>query len=267
MHGVYIELVLNNICNFKCTYCIGNLNNNMSDNHIDIANIARLVYYLNKYLPDRYKYFKLLGGEPLLYPHLSEVYNILSKCNNCYISIDTNGSIEISDILLRNIKSCIKNNNIVEYIFSYHLDGLSNKSYLNNYYNNIQKMIDNDIKYLIRCIYDDTIYQTLKEHIEKIKKKFGNTVKIEQRHIFHENTPSQTRNNNICYPYRFFGIFPHNKLYYSCFREIYGDNYDEFEITKNQIMRIIQRIDKAEIFPICNHNYNPMYYVCSTLLP
>ena len=264
MKIVRIELVLNNVCNFRCSYCCGGLNTSMSQDIIKIINIERLKFYLDMYLIEYTKYFRIVGGEPLLYPYLDKVYNILAKCKNTYIFMDTNGSIDINNNLLRSLKNCKHNNVEVTFVFSYHKEVLeSNYIYMNNYYDNIFKLLDNDIKIRIRMLYDENTYNKIKNFVDKnIKRHFKQNIKIEFRQLFNIDinksniTPTNTEK---CFPYKFWGIFPNNQLYYSCFREIYNNRCHRYDITSKNLMYFIKNIDKEEYVPFCNPKNNILF--------
>ena len=254
MWDIRIELALNNICNFRCSYCCGHLNERMSNIMIAPVNVERLVFYLNTYRYNDIKIFKICGGEPLLYPHLSTLYKILSKSNNTSISMDTNGSICINKDLLNSIKLCNNNHVNIEFVFSYHKEILDKHSeFLTNYYINIQKLLNNNINVRIRLLYDNSTYLSLNNIANDFLCRFNGRIKIEWRLIFDSNNNKEIIGDkkDKCYPYYYFGIFPNNKLYYSCFREIYNGKCKQYDINKKNLVDFMSNMDKEAYMPHC----------------
>ena len=255
MANIRIELAVNNKCNFCCSYCCGYLNKKMSNLFINPINIERLLLYLNNYRYNDIKEIKICGGEPLLYPHLTTLYITLSKYNNIRISMDTNNSIRLDDNLLNAMKMCNNNHVNVELVLSYHKEILDkHPKFLTNYYYNIQKLLDNNISIKIRLLYSDSTYTQLEYIANDLLKRFNNKIKIEWRLIFSNNKSKSMKisKRNKCSPFRYFGIFPNNMLYYSCFREIYGEKCKQYAINKMNLTNFMLNIDKKIYMTDCD---------------
>lgn len=80
------ELLLTGRCNFKCTYCRG-LPYLPNDIHL-----ARAVCTLQLWINDGLKNVRFSGGEPTLYPHLSDLVRFCRNRNVERIAVSTNGS-------------------------------------------------------------------------------------------------------------------------------------------------------------------------------
>lgn len=176
---IRIDFVLNNRCNFKCPYCCGGLIKYQSNNYILPVNISRFTYYFGKYVKNMTNVeFNFLGGEPLLYKDLDKIYYILFKCDfSAKINIDTNGSIIIPDKVINAMILCQEKGWIVEVNLSYHKIMLeSSRTFMNNYYQNISILLDNNIPVIVKMLYNKTEYtDTLKiinNFIEKFPKLF-----------------------------------------------------------------------------------------------
>lgn len=87
-----IEWLPHNKCNFKCSYCHSDLHNGSSlfpnlNNALDFFN------FLNKEINTNRKLLSISGGEPTLWPKLSNFINLLDQ--SYQVSIVTNGSRSI----------------------------------------------------------------------------------------------------------------------------------------------------------------------------
>lgn len=111
--GICIDWVMNNICNYKCSYCDPTLNNSS----FPIKNYDRVIdFFLNlacKVNGD--KFLILTGGEPTLWPPLINFINELGQ--DYFIKIVTNGSRS-----LRYFKKLVKCQNIYQVGISVHLE-------------------------------------------------------------------------------------------------------------------------------------------------
>jgi MoaA/NifB/PqqE/SkfB family radical SAM enzyme len=89
---VVIDWLINNICNYKCSYCIPELN---AGSNIETPSTEIFKYFkkLEEHFSGQDKILTISGGEPTLYKYFTELVNqICSNFNNWYIEILTNGS-------------------------------------------------------------------------------------------------------------------------------------------------------------------------------
>lgn len=87
--SLHIEWAINNICNYKCNYCDSTLNGGTSGNP-DYHNAVKFFDYVHNSINPNKKMISLSGGEPTLWPQLTDFLNNLNE--NYYTSITTNGS-------------------------------------------------------------------------------------------------------------------------------------------------------------------------------
>lgn len=83
-----IEWVVNNYCNYQCSYCNPDLYGNTS-RALDTETAAKFFQTLHEKYPDK-KMLTLSGGEPTLWKHLPEFID--SVAQHYYFHIVTNGS-------------------------------------------------------------------------------------------------------------------------------------------------------------------------------
>lgn len=92
-----ISWKINDICNYKCSYCF---NKNKTKKHINNINmIHKSIEYLEKLKYDSY-YFSFFGGEPTLHP---QIHDILKRVNGLVninkIRIITNLSLSVEKLV------------------------------------------------------------------------------------------------------------------------------------------------------------------------
>lgn len=95
----YVEIVLTTICTLNCKGCSALMPVYPRDlkRHVDLEEIAKSIEGLTKSI-DYVDRVRLLGGEPLLYPHLYDVLYLLQSQNKInQIEIITNGTLMIKD--------------------------------------------------------------------------------------------------------------------------------------------------------------------------
>lgn len=255
---IRIDLVLNNKCNFNCSYCCGGLSSQQSNDYVLPINISRLVYYLNKKLPKNSIEFNLLGGEPLLYKDLPSIYEILSKSKHyTKIRIDTNGSNIISDKLIYSIESCLKNSKIsIEVYLTYHFEILNtHNKFLNNYYSNIKLLLKHKIPTIIRLLYNNDTFFKINDIKEELSQKFPQLL-FEWRKIFNIKQTYLFLHDYYCFANNFIGIFPNNRLFYNCEYEIEGNNVKNYEFTKDNIQMFIKNFNIKRRIIECRSVYS-----------
>lgn len=89
---VVIDWLINNICNYKCSYCIPELN---AGSNIETPSEEIFKYFskLEAYFDGNDKILTISGGEPTLYKHFTQLINsICTNFKNWYVEILTNGS-------------------------------------------------------------------------------------------------------------------------------------------------------------------------------
>ncbi len=91
------EILLTDICNFKCPYCRGMKNKG----NLDYNYVKKVIDYWCIKTP--LKNIRLSGGEPLYYPYLFEIVKYAKSKGIEHIAISTNGSSS-----LKNYKKLIK---------------------------------------------------------------------------------------------------------------------------------------------------------------
>lgn len=79
-------LALTTRCNFTCKHCLRNLGN-PQDLPLELAEKA-----IRGCQKIGYAFFSLTGGEPLLYPHLNNLFELFKETNSCF-NIATNGAL------------------------------------------------------------------------------------------------------------------------------------------------------------------------------
>lgn len=256
---VKIDLVLNNICNFKCSYCCGGLTEYQSNDTLEPVNIARLIYYLNaNYKINALIDFNLLGGEPLLYPYLDKVYSILSKCKMpSRISLDTNGSIIISDSIINSMISCLNNSLLsIGVYLTYHYETLStNTHYLENFYKNIKLMSTHKIPVFVKLLYDNNIYKKMGNIRLDLLRIFPN-IMFDWQKVYNFKQKPVFLHDYYCYANNYFGFFPGNKLFYNCEYENDEINVIQYDITKENLLKFIKNINVKRKMLECHSLYS-----------
>ena len=255
---IRIDLVLNNVCNFRCSYCCAALPEYQSANRISPMNILRLFQYLNVYLIDeKFVEIMLLGGVPFLYPYLEKIYYIFSKSKfHAKLGIDTNGSILINNNILNAIEEC-NNNPLLDISvnLSYHEEMLnSSKSYKDNYYNNINNLLMRNIKTVIKLLHIKSAYNEINNTMDNFIKIFPN-IKFEYRRIFDTHAKPLFIHDYYCIANNFFGIFPNNRLFYNCEYENEMPNRKTYSITKENLNMFMKNINHKRKMSECRSVY------------
>ena len=256
---VKIDLVLNNVCNFRCSYCCGGLTDYQSNDTLEPVNIARLIYYLNlnSNLTNLIN-FNILGGEPLLYPYLDKVYNILAKCKiRSHINLDTNGSIDISENIIHAIISCYNQSLISLNIYlTYHYETLNIKPlYLRCFLNNIKLLLEYKIPVGVKLLYNNENYKTMKNIQFDLLEKYPN-IMIDWQRTYNFKQKPIFLHDYFCYANNYFGFFPGNKLFYNCEYENDEKNVTSYAITKDNLLKFIQNINIKRKMLECRSLYS-----------
>lgn len=117
----YLELAVTGICNFACKYC------NKLKSTIDFDEVVSFIEHYAYSL----RHVQITGGEPVLYPRLSELCKIV-KQNGIKLGLSTNGSADLYFYKSLNVD-----------MFSISLDDSDAKILTSRGYVNPQKIIDN----------------------------------------------------------------------------------------------------------------------------
>jgi molybdenum cofactor biosynthesis enzyme MoaA len=87
------EMILTERCNFNCPYCRG-----LRDDCQGDMPLARAIDVLAQWCKQGLKHVRFSGGEPMLYPHLSELVRYAT--NGCdKVAVSTNGSFPLDRYL------------------------------------------------------------------------------------------------------------------------------------------------------------------------
>jgi len=90
-----IELFLFNVCNHRCWYCFPGSNegtHRWPDYDLLIDNLSHLLNYYKQHQNKERFYFHIIGGEPTIWPNLTDFVSYFKENYNTLISISTNGS-------------------------------------------------------------------------------------------------------------------------------------------------------------------------------
>lgn len=164
----YLSVVYYNLtkrCNFNCTYCYSihdNLTVSMEDNHVILKKLKEL----------NTKAITLIGGEPFCHPNF---HSILESCIECNffdeIYVVTNGSL-IDDSKM----NLYRNNRVV---FQVSIDGIDEytnaktrgKNHFEVVYNNIKKLVKNDVNVVVMKVLTHDNIEDSKEFYSFYKKQ------------------------------------------------------------------------------------------------
>jgi pyruvate-formate lyase-activating enzyme len=93
------DILLGNICNYKCYYCAPEFNGG-TDEWIDLdlfkKNITHMVNYYKEHTTKKKFDFYFIGGEPTHWKKLPELCIWLKENFNCMINMSSNGSKKLS---------------------------------------------------------------------------------------------------------------------------------------------------------------------------
>lgn len=146
-----VSWLIENKCNLACVYCIAK---NKMYNNTDLFSLVDTAKHI---VSLKVMNVCISGGEPFLNPCLSEVISILT--DKCAITIDTNGTIAITEDMLKIIK---KANALVRISIDSLDPNVINKVRPNKYnnmldyigiiINNIRMLIDSNVNLMIHTV-------------------------------------------------------------------------------------------------------------------
>lgn len=87
--GMIVDLIVTNVCNYKCHYCSPNVHSG-SSGFPDYEKLLNFLNYLHTDVNQNKKYLIIGGGEPTIWPKLKKL--ILNIDDSYSINITTNGS-------------------------------------------------------------------------------------------------------------------------------------------------------------------------------
>jgi len=92
-----VELMLSNVCNYKCHYCFPGFNEGSlkwpSDNYdLLVSNVKHLFEYYKTNLGKKKFHVKIMGGEPTVWSDLPKFVYDLKQAEECYVRMSTNAS-------------------------------------------------------------------------------------------------------------------------------------------------------------------------------
>jgi organic radical activating enzyme len=85
-----IEVLMSDVCNYKCSYCIPYLNAGETG-WLALKDLANFIAQVRRHYSDKIITYRLLGGEPTLYPQFQELANVIHT-NNSNVTVISNGS-------------------------------------------------------------------------------------------------------------------------------------------------------------------------------
>ena len=152
-----VFLHITTLCNYMCEYCSVGLpyQKNYSVYNMPLNLIKYLIYMIEKYLSNFNVYICLVGGEPLLYPHLIDIIQLFSISKNIKkLFIFSNNSVEINNIINDNISIPIY------FSFSLHIDYMKKLGYnkqISVFIDNIKYLnqLPNRINYNVKILHDE----------------------------------------------------------------------------------------------------------------
>jgi len=154
---LHAEWVISNVCNFKCSYCTPDLYDGSSgfpniDDAIDFWNFVHTNINPNN------KMLTLSGGEPTLWPKLSEFFNSLDR--SWYTAIVTNASRTVR-WWNKFLTDC---NNLHRVTISVHLE-FTNVNHIVE----VCKLLHNKCQTTVLILFDNTKIEYAKQVAEEIK--------------------------------------------------------------------------------------------------
>ena len=88
----YLKISLTEKCNLRCVYCKDEDDNNEENVIEDTISVEDFKFLIKNFAQLGINKIKFVGGEPLLYPYLKELFHFaIYECNMKDVSITTNG--------------------------------------------------------------------------------------------------------------------------------------------------------------------------------
>ncbi|MDR2423221.1 MAG: radical SAM protein [Prevotellaceae bacterium] len=175
-----VDLLLNNTCNFRCTYCYSAAGR--SQGEVKFEQVKAVVDYLfSRKQTKPYIIDFSGGGEPLLsFPLMQQTIEYIEKiasAKNCFYNIGlvTNGSLITAEII-----EYLKNKNInmtVSFEILQHLQDMERGSYA-TVAKNIDLMLDCDYSFGIRTTFTPESVPYMTEMIEELHRRFPRIGKV-----------------------------------------------------------------------------------------
>lgn len=145
-----IEVRPTSKCNYACYYCTSNRNNNNPIIKLNSDNIKRIITSAKHYTR-KSVYMYIVGGEPTMYPHLTELLNAVSEVlsHDDKIEIQTNLSKPLK--WFRGVTSSINKIEHISFSASYHNTQCTN---LTQFIDNCQYLTEIDMLDTITVMYN-----------------------------------------------------------------------------------------------------------------
>jgi organic radical activating enzyme len=173
--GLYMELGLGNVCNYRCSYCPPRLNTGKE--WLEYNSVLR---FLNIAKP---KTVLFVGGEPSIYPKIDELIKYLKE-NNISIHMTTNGT--------RDIKWWVDHVEFFDVLtLSYHLE-FSN---LNKFIKKLNRITDFKVVTVNVSMIHDRFDECLRagEEISKVKNVYTSLKALNKNTELFEYTDEQLK--------------------------------------------------------------------------
>lgn len=156
---VVIDWMINNLCNYRCTYCSSELNDG---SHQDITNEQFIEYFelIENATPGQNKKLIVTGGEPTLHKNFIELLSTFDK--KWFVQVLTNGSRKLSwweDFVCRLTQKNIK------IIISFHPE-YADENHIFNVCNLICKHFNTSVQILFHPEYSSKCYKMYKKILD-----------------------------------------------------------------------------------------------------
>ena len=190
----YARISLTDKCNLRCVYCMPE--DKVYENNLinDTLSFNDYKFIINGLSQVGIKKIKFTGGEPLLYPHLTELIKYAHyECNIDDISITTNG-IGLNEIAYELKRSGLKSVNIsLDSLKSYKYKSITRGGNLTDVLKSINRCLELGIKVKINCVVikrfnDDEVYDFIEmANYYPIDVRFIELMPLGEGEYFYEN--------------------------------------------------------------------------------